>query len=150
MDGDAGEDGTNADSEDKEENEEGEVNSDEDDANVDASYQEAEDMDQIADSQLTFGSLPGALPPSQVYAGLIANMSRPASNVLYSPVATSSIQDDVLTSPVTSPVVASLSQFLSEVVSRSIEKQIIEAELLNAEHKKHCRKHLFRQRYQMY
>jgi hypothetical protein len=107
-------------------------------------------MDQIADSQLTFGSLPGALPPSQVYAGLIANMSRPASNVLYSPVATSSIQDDVLTSPVTSPVVASLSQFLSEVVSRSIEKQIIEAELLNAEHKKHCRKHLFRQRYQMY
>jgi hypothetical protein len=113
-DGDACEDGTNADSEDEEENEEGEVNSDEDDANVDASYQEAEDMDQLADSQLTFGSLAGALPPSQVYTGLIADMSRPASNVLSSPVASSAIQDDVLTSPVTSPVVASLSQFLSE------------------------------------
>jgi hypothetical protein len=95
-DGDVGEDGTNADSEDKEENEEVEVNSDEDDANADASYQEAEDMDQLADSQLTFVSLAGDLPPSQVYAGLIANVSRPASNVLYSPVATSAIQDDVL------------------------------------------------------
>jgi hypothetical protein len=135
-DGDAGEDGTNADSEDKEENEEGEVNSDEDDANVDASYQEAEDMDQIADSQLTFGSLPGALPPSQVYAGLIANMPCPASNVLSSPVATLATQDDVLTSPVTSLVVASLSQFLSEDISRSIEKQLIEAQLLNAETQK--------------
>jgi hypothetical protein len=132
-DGDAGEDGTNADSEDEEENEEGEVNSDKDDANVDASYQEAEDMDQLADSQLTFGSLAGALPPSQVYAGLIADMLRPASNILSLPVATLAIQDDVLTSPVTSPVVASLSQFLSEDVSRSIEKQLIEAELLNAE-----------------
>jgi hypothetical protein len=132
-DGDAGEDGTNADSEDEEENEEGEVNLDEDDANVAASYQEAEDMDQLADSQLTFGSLSGALPPSQVYAGLIADMSPPASNVLSSPVASLAIQDHVLTSPVTSPVVASLSQFLSEDVSRSIEKQLIEAELLNAE-----------------
>jgi hypothetical protein len=45
-------------------------------------------MDKLADSQLTFGSLAGALPPSQVYAGLIADMSRPASNVLSSPVAT--------------------------------------------------------------
>jgi hypothetical protein len=90
-------------------------------------------MEQIADSQLMFGSLPGALPPSQVYAGLIAVMSRPASNVLSLPVATSAIQDDELTSPLTSPVVASLSQFLSEDLSRSIEKQLIEAELLNAE-----------------
>jgi hypothetical protein len=48
-------------------------------------------------------------------------------------VATSAIQDDKLTSPVTSPVVASLSQFLPEVVSRSIEKQLIATELLNAE-----------------
>jgi hypothetical protein len=60
-------------------------------------------------------------------------MSRPALNVLSLPVATSAIQDDVLTSPVTSPVVASFSQFLSEDASRSIEKQLIEAELLNAE-----------------
>jgi hypothetical protein len=79
-------------------------------------------MEQIADSQLTVGSIPGALPPSQVYAGLIANISRPASNILSSPVPTSAIQDDELTSPVTSPVVASLSQFLPEDVSRSIEK----------------------------
>jgi hypothetical protein len=129
-DGDAGEDGTNADSKDKEENEEGEVNSDEDDANVDASYQEAEDMDQLADSQLTFGSLAGALPPSQVYAGLIADMSRPASNLLSLPVATSEIQDDALTSPVTSRVVASLSQFLLEDISRSIKKQLIDGDSL--------------------
>jgi hypothetical protein len=60
-------------------------------------------------------------------------MSRLTSNVLSSPIATSAIQDDVLTSPVIAPVVASLSQFLSEDVSRSIEKQLIEAELLNAE-----------------
>jgi hypothetical protein len=60
-------------------------------------------------------------------------MSRLASIVLSLPVATSAIQDDVLTLPVSLPVVASFSQFLPEDVSRSIEKQLIEAKLLNAE-----------------
>jgi hypothetical protein len=60
-------------------------------------------------------------------------MSRLASIVLSLPVATSAIQDDVLTLPVSLPVVASFSQFLPEDVSRSIEEQLIEAKLLNAE-----------------
>jgi hypothetical protein len=71
--------GDNADdSDDGEENEEEEVDSEEDDENVDAFYQEAEDMEQMAESQPTFGGLPGALPPSQVYSDLVADISRPA------------------------------------------------------------------------
>jgi hypothetical protein len=90
-------------------------------------------MEQMAESQPTFGSLPGVLPPSQVYADLVADMSRPALMVLTPPAAALAIQDDELTLPVTSPVVASLSPFLSEDVSRSIEKQLIEAEVLHAQ-----------------
>jgi hypothetical protein len=105
----------------------------EDDENVDALYQEAEDMEQMAESQPTFGGLPGALPPSQVFSDLVADMSRPALMVLTPPAAALAIQDDELTLPVTSPMVASLSPFLKEAVSRSIEKDLIEAELLHAQ-----------------
>jgi hypothetical protein len=90
-------------------------------------------MEQIADSQLTFGSPPGARPTSRIFAGLIAEMLRPALNALSSPVALLAIQDAELTSPVTSLVVAALSQFLSEDVSRSIEKDLVETELQNSE-----------------
>jgi hypothetical protein len=58
-------------------------------------------------------------------------MSHPALMVLTPPAAALAIQDDELTLPVTSPVVASLSPFLTEDISRSIEKQLIEAELLH-------------------
>jgi hypothetical protein len=90
-------------------------------------------MEPMAESQPTFGGLPGARPPSQVYSDLVADMSRPALIVLTLPAAALAIQDDELTLPVTSPVVASLSPFLSEDVSRSIEKQLVEAELLHAQ-----------------
>jgi hypothetical protein len=60
-------------------------------------------------------------------------MSRPALMVLTPPAAAFAIQDDELTLPVTSPVVASLSPFLTEDVSRSIEKRLIEAELLHVQ-----------------
>jgi hypothetical protein len=115
--------GDNADdSNDEKVYEEEEVDSEEDDENVDALYQEAKDMEPMAESQPTFGGLPGALPPSQVYSDLVADMSRPALMVLTPPSAALAIQDDELTLPATSPVIASLSPFLSEDVSRSIEK----------------------------
>jgi hypothetical protein len=60
-------------------------------------------------------------------------MLRPALMVLTPPAAALAIQDVKLTLPVTSPVVASLSPFLTEDVSRSIEKQLVEAELLHAQ-----------------
>jgi hypothetical protein len=60
-------------------------------------------------------------------------MSRPAFRVLTPPAAALAIQDDELTLPVTSPVVASLSPFLTADVSRSIEKNLIKAELLHAQ-----------------
>jgi hypothetical protein len=90
-------------------------------------------MEPMAESQPTFGGLPGALPPSQVYSDLVAVMPRPALMVLTPPVAALAIQDDELTLPVTSLVVVSLSPFLLEDVSRSIEKQLVEAELLHAQ-----------------
>jgi hypothetical protein len=121
------------DSEEDDENEEEEVDLEEDDENVDALYQEGKDMEQMAESQPTFGGLPGALPPSQVFSHLVADMSRPALMVLTRPAAALAIQDDELTLPVTSPVVASLSPFLTEDVSRSIEKDLMEAELMHAQ-----------------
>jgi hypothetical protein len=60
-------------------------------------------------------------------------MSRPALNGLSLPVGSSAIQNNELTSPLTSLVVTALSRYLLEEVSRSIEKDLIEAELLNAE-----------------
>jgi hypothetical protein len=64
---------------------------------------------------------------------LVADMSRPALMVLTPPADALAIQDDELTLPVTSPVVSSLFPFLPEDVSRSIEKQLVEAELLHAQ-----------------
>jgi hypothetical protein len=60
-------------------------------------------------------------------------MSRRALMVLTPSGAALAIQDDELTLPATSPVVASLSPVLMEDVSRSIEKHLIEAELLHAQ-----------------
>jgi hypothetical protein len=90
-------------------------------------------MEPMAESQPRFGGLPGDIPPSQVFSDLVANMSRPALMVLTPPAAALAIQDDKLTLPVTSPVVASLSPFLTQDVSRSIEKHLVEAELLHAQ-----------------
>jgi hypothetical protein len=87
-------------------------------------------MEQMAESQPTFGGLPGAVPPSQVFSDLVADMPRLALMVLALPYAALAIQDDELTLPATSPVVASLSPFLTADVSRSIEKNLIEAELV--------------------
>jgi hypothetical protein len=84
-------------------------------------------------SQPTFGGLPGGLFPSQVFSHLVVDISRPALMVLTPPAAALAVQDDELTLPITSPVVASLSPFLTADVSRSIEKDLIEAELLHAQ-----------------
>jgi hypothetical protein len=99
----------------EEENAQEDDNAEEDDKNVDTLFQEVEDMDQNADSQLTFVSLPGALPTSPIFTYLIADMLCPAITVLSSPtlpVDSLATQDAELYPPFTSPVVAALSQFL--------------------------------------
>jgi hypothetical protein len=106
-----------------------------DDDAVDASsFQEAEDMDPTAGNLLTFGSVPETLQTSLLFAGLMAEMSHPALNVLTSstsPVDPSTIQDATRTLLVTLPVAASLLPYFSTEMAVSIEELLRIAELQN-------------------